>query len=180
MGASSRAARFQPGELVRLGVIAGAHGLRGGLKFKPDNPASPSLSSLRRVVIDRGGQLESYRLVVAAEVSRHHMRLMLEEIVTAEQAEALRGATLYALIADLPATAPGEFYYFEALGCEVVTTAGRRLGKIEEVFSNGASDIWVVRDGAAEYLIPVIADVVRATDFGARRVTIEAIPGLLD
>ena len=45
-------------------------------------------------------------------------------------------------------------------------TDGSRLGAIEEVFSNGAQDIWVVRDGERkEVLVPVIEDVVKAMDF---------------
>ena len=59
-------------------------------------------------------------------------------------------------------------------------TDGSRLGAIEEIFSNGANDVWVVRDGEREFLIPVIEDVVKSIDFAARRVTIEPIPGLLD
>ena len=61
-----------------------------------------------------------------------------------------------------------------------VLTDGSRLGTIEEIFSNGAHDVWVVRDGEREFLIPVIEDVVKGMDFTTRRVTIEPIPGLLD
>jgi ribosomal 30S subunit maturation factor RimM len=38
----------------------------------------------------------------------------------------------------------------------------------------------VVREGEREVLVPVINDVVKAMDLAARRVTIEAVPGLLD
>jgi hypothetical protein len=38
----------------------------------------------------------------------------------------------------------------------------------------------VVRDGRREYLIPVIADVVRTFDRDAGRVVIVPMPGLLD
>lgn len=48
------------------------------------------------------------------------------------------------------------------------------------MFSNGAQDIWVVRDGEREVLVPVIEDVVKAMDLPGRRVTIDPIPGLLD
>jgi ribosomal 30S subunit maturation factor RimM len=38
----------------------------------------------------------------------------------------------------------------------------------------------VVENGSREHLVPVIADVVRAIERGARRVVISPIPGLLD
>jgi 16S rRNA processing protein RimM len=80
----------------------------------------------------------------------------------------------------LPAAGPGEFYYFDAIGCGVVTTTGLPIGTIEEVFSNGANEVWIVRDHSREYLVPVIQDVVKKMDLSARRVVIEAVPGLLD
>ncbi len=82
--------------------------------------------------------------------------------------------------AALPQTAPGEFYYFQAVGCEIVTTTGLSVGIIAEVFSNGANDVWVVRDRSAEHLVPVIEDIVKGIDLAARLVVIEAVPGLLD
>jgi 16S rRNA processing protein RimM len=81
---------------------------------------------------------------------------------------------------DMPAPESGEFYYYEAIGCEVFLTDGSRLGAIEEIFSNGAHDVWVVRDAEREVLVPVIEDVVKMMDLPARRVTIDPIPGLLD
>jgi 16S rRNA processing protein RimM len=107
-------------------------------------------------------------------------RITLEGIADIDAAEALKGAVVMLADEDIPAAKPGEFYYYEAIGCEVFLTDGSRLGAIEEVFSNGAQDIWVVRDGEREVLVPVIEDVVKAMDFAARRVTIEAIPGLID
>ena len=38
----------------------------------------------------------------------------------------------------------------------------------------------MVRDSEREVLVPVIEDVVKSMDLAGRRVTIEAIPGLLD
>ena len=81
---------------------------------------------------------------------------------------------------ELPAAGPKEFYYHEAIGCEVVTLAGERVGLIEEIFATGANDVWVVRDGVREVLVPVIGDVVKAMDLEHRKMTIEAVPGLLD
>jgi 16S rRNA processing protein RimM len=82
--------------------------------------------------------------------------------------------------ADLPAPGPDEFYHHEVVGFAVETTAGLRLGTIAETLETGLNQVWVVRDGAHEHLVPVIADVVREIDRGAGRVVIEPLPGLLD
>jgi 16S rRNA processing protein RimM len=83
-------------------------------------------------------------------------------------------------LSDLPPLKPGEFYYFQVVGIEVHLSDGRRLGKIEDVFSTGANDVWVVRVNGREVLIPVIADVVKEIDIAGRRAIVEPIPGLLE
>jgi 16S rRNA processing protein RimM len=108
-------------------------------------------------------------------------KLTLSGIGSVEQAAALRGAIVMVAVAALPPTKNHrEFYYFQAIGCEIVTTTGLRVGIIEEVFSTGANDVWVVRNGYAEHLVPVIQDIVKSIDLTTRRVIIEAVPGLLD
>ncbi len=220
---------------LRVGRITGAHGLRGALRLRPDNPDSDTLEHVRRVFIEppaegsrrprvpresgasresaaaqklspvqkvganpkvgagqavgatvefgaaeKLGTAQEFKLVRAERVNAAAIRLTLEGFDDPEAAEALRGAAVSVLISDLPPKAPGEFYYYEAIGCAVATTDGRLIGVIEDVIATGANDVWVVRDGATEVLVPVIENVVKSMDLGARRMVVEAVPGLLD
>ncbi len=167
-------------DLIRVGAIAGAHGLKGALKFRPADPGSTALDTLARVYLEAAGQTREYRLLSAEHVSRNHLRIVLEGVTDMRGAEALKGAAVLVAASDLPALKPGEFYHFQAIGIEVRLLDGRSLGKIEEILSTGANDVWVVREGAREVLIPVIADVVKSIDFDAHLATIDPIPGLLD
>jgi 16S rRNA processing protein RimM len=166
---------------LRVGRIASAHGLHGAIRFRPDNSESDTLEHVKRVFVElEGGAAREYRLLGAQRLNRTTIRLVLEGLDDPDDADALRGSTLAVAIADLPAKAPGEFYHFEAIGCAVTTTDGRRLGAIEEVIATGANDVWVVRDGATEVLVPVIDNVVKSIDLNGRLMIIEAVPGLLD
>jgi 16S rRNA processing protein RimM len=166
---------------LRVGRIAGAHGLQGALRLRPDNPDSDTLEHVGRVFVEReGSAAREYRLLGAQRLNRTTIRVMLEGLDDPDAADALGGSTVAVALEDLPAKAPGEFYYYEAIGCVVTTTDGRRLGVIEEVFATGANDVWVVRDGAIEVLVPVIENVVKSIDLSARLMVIEAVPGLLD
>ncbi len=169
-----------PDGLVRVGKIARPHGLRGAVRVTLDNADSSTLEAVERVLLDHGGTRREYGVRTAARAGRNVMRVELEGVATCEAAEALRGAIIFVAETALPPAGEDEFYDFHALGCEVVTVEGRRLGVVVEIFATGANDVLVVRDGAAEVLIPVIADVVKSLDFAARRITIDAIPGLLD
>ena len=166
--------------MLRVGRVTGAHGLKGALRLRPDNPDSDSLEQVARVFLESAGQAREFRLTGLTRLNATTRRITLEGVADVNAAEALKGAVVMLAAEDVPAAKPGEFYYYEAIGCEVFLTDGSRLGTIEEIFSTGAHDIWVVRDGEREVLVPVIEDVVKAMDFAARRVTIEPIPGLLD
>ncbi len=166
--------------MLRLGRIVGPHGLRGALRMRPDNPDSDALKKGARVFLQSTGDSHEYRVADITRINATTLKLTLESVADANMAEALKGAIVSLATEDVPAAKSGEFYYYEAIGCDVFLTDGSNIGKIEEVFSNGAHEIWVVRDGEREFLIPVIEDCVKAMDFRARRVTIEPIPGLLD
>jgi 16S rRNA processing protein RimM len=166
--------------MLRVGRITGAHGLKGALRFRPDNPDSNTVEQIARVYLESAGHSREFHVTSVAHLNATTQRITLEGVSDPNVAESLKGAIVSVAAEDMPAAKPGEFYYYEAIGCEVFLTGGSRLGVIEEIFSNGAHDVWVVRDGEREFLIPVIEDVVKAMDFAARRVTIEPIPGLLD
>jgi 16S rRNA processing protein RimM len=166
--------------MLRVGRITGAHGLKGALRLRPDNPDSDTLEQVARVFLESAGAAREFRLTGMTRLNATTRRITLEGVNDVNAAESLKGAIVMLAAEDVPAAKPGQFYYYEAIGCQVFLTDGSRIGTIEEIFSNGAHDIWVVREGEREILVPVIEDVVKAMDFAARRVTVEPIPGLLD
>ena len=176
---NERAPKSAPDRL-RVGRITGAHGLGGALRVRPENPDSDTLHIVTRVYLEQNGATHEYAVLDARRINRATLRIVLGGVDTPERAEQLRGAALMVAVADLPPAGPGEFYYYQVIGCEVVTTLGRRLGVIEEVFTAGASDVLVVRGDSGEILVPVIEDVVKDMDLEGRKVTVEAVPGLID
>jgi 16S rRNA processing protein RimM len=82
---------------------------------------------------------------------------------------------------DLHDLAENEFYYHEIIGLKVVTIDGEELGKIKEILSPGANDVWVVqRVGKKDALIPYIESVVKEINLDTQTVTIELMEGLID
>jgi 16S rRNA processing protein RimM len=154
--------------------------VRGAIRIRLDNPDSRLLRQVERLTLARAGENAEYQITGVQQAGQGMLKVNLAGIAGADQAAALRGALVMVAAAALPPKSRGEFYYFEALGCGVVTTSGLALGTIEEIFSNGANDVWVVRDRATEHLVPVIENIVKEMDLAGRRVVIEAVRGLLD
>lgn len=167
-------------KLIPIGCLTGTHGLKGALRLKSEGDELETLSALKRVFVQSAGTAREYSVLSITPLGRYAMRLLLDGVATCEQAEALKGAMVMASESDLPHPAEHEFYYYQAIGCDVALRDGRVIGKVEEIFSTGANDVMVVRGDGKEILVPVIADVVKRVDIDAHRVTIEPVPGLLD
>jgi 16S rRNA processing protein RimM len=88
-----------------------------------------------------------------------------------EQADGLRGVSLFAPRAALPALPDDEFYYADLIGLDVVDTGGAPLGTVSAVHNHGAGDILEV--GAAGLLIPFTRAAVPTVDLAARRVVVD-------
>jgi 16S rRNA processing protein RimM len=177
-----------PARLVALGEIVGTHGVRGLLRFRPYDRASSLPPTGRTVYVtarpDADGVVDTATarpmVVEAARTHGNVVLLAFREILSIEAAEPFIGRALAVDEQDLPEPAPGEFYVYQLEGLDVVTDAGERLGTVERSFSTGANEVLVVQGGSREYLIPMIADVVRTIDVAGGRVVIDPIPGLLD
>lgn len=164
---------------VEVGTLGSPHGLRGQLRFWPHQPGAPSLAPARPILLERDGRWLAATVEAIADHGRA-MRLGLGGVGDRDAAAALTGMRVLVRQQDLPAVGADEFYHHELHGFAVVTTDGRALGTIEETFATGLNDVWIVRGGGREHLIPIIADVVREIDRAGRRVVIEPMPGLLD
>jgi len=166
--------------LVPLGRLGKTHGVRGELRFSPYAFPCPTLQQGLRVSLQQvDGQV--CQLTVAS--IRQHVPFLLirfEEVASLDQARELRNATLSVEEQWISPLGEGEFYYYQIIGFKVFTTAGERLGHIVQVFFSGGHDVWVVRQGQKEYLIPVVDEIVRSIDIPGGRVIIEPIEGLLE
>ena len=38
-----------------------------------------------------------------------------------------------------------EYYFHEIIGCMVVTIEGEEIGKVKEILTPGANDVWVIK-----------------------------------
>jgi 16S rRNA processing protein RimM len=181
---STAAGRTSPGRLVSLGEIVGTHGVGGLLRFHPYSDAAAALTPPRTVYLQPRPAADTAgwepRRLLAAKPHGKLFLLQFEGLGTIEAASPLIGTVLAVSEHDLPAAAPNEFYAYQLEGLEVVTGQGDRLGVVHHLIPTGSNEVLVVRDGEREHLIPVIADVVRHVDLGARRIVIEPIEGLLD
>ena len=63
---------------------------------------------------------------------------------------------------------------------DVRTIEGEDIGKVSDVFTTAAHDIYVVSDGENEIMIPAVDYFVKSMDFEKNLMIVELIEGLRD
>ena len=60
------------------------------------------------------------------------------------------------------------------------TNQNELLGKLDDVFSTGSNDVYVVKDqNGKQILLPAIKEVIKQIDLKNKKITVELINGLL-
>jgi len=90
-----------------------------------------------------------------------------------DQAMLLMGTEIGIRRDQLPAPGPGEYYWSDLQGLEVVTEKGESLGRVDRLIETGANDVLVVK-GDRERLIPfVLHQVVTRVDLDAGTIQVD-------
>jgi 16S rRNA processing protein RimM len=167
--------------LVPVGKIVACHGVRGFVRMACFNrPPSAPVAAARAFHLERAGEQPQPYPVELIRPRPHDVLVKFAGMENRTVAERVVGMVASLPETALPALGPGEFYYYEIVGFRVRTAQGVDIGTVVETFDTGSHDVWIVRNADREFLIPVIADVVRRIDRQTATVTIEPLDGLLD
>jgi 16S rRNA processing protein RimM len=121
---------------------------------------------------DRAGNWQEKQLAAG---SRHGKGVIarLADCENRDQAQALMACEIGIRRDQLPATAPGEYYWRDLQGLKVVTVKGELLGTVDHLIETGANDVLVVK-GERERLIPfVLGRVIVDVDLDKREIQVD-------
>jgi len=171
-------------EGVSLGLVVGAHGLRGELRVRATHDDQSNLESVPsvRLVREEGDERPREYPVESVRPGRSgECRLRLRGVTDRDAALALRGARVLARSDQLQSLAPGEFYAYELVGCEVFEADGRAVGTVRSVLETGGHDVLEIEalEGGVA-LVPAKEPLLAEVDVAGRRIVVDAPPGLLE
>lgn len=162
--------------LVLLGRVVGVHGVRGELKL--ESYTEPR-TQIFRYLPWRIRSAADEKTIEACHGRAQGRGLVAElpGIADRDAALALVGTEIWVARSALPAAKPGEFYWSDLEGLEVVTLDKVSLGRVSHLIATGANDVMIVRDGERERLIPFLPGrFVSEVDLAAGRMTVDWDP----
>jgi 16S rRNA processing protein RimM len=144
-GEGSQKTREQ--HMIPVGVILGAHGIRGEVKVKSFTTDPKAFSSYGPLTASDGRIFE----IVKSKPAADHFICTLRSVTDRNQAEALKGIELSVAREKLPPLQEGEFYLSDLWDKNLVAD-GKSLGSVVGFQNYGAGDLMELQSGE---LIPV-------------------------
>ena len=167
--------RAGPRYLV-IGRVAKPWGIQGEVKVEIMTDFPDRFSLLRKIYLGPKAMpfaLEGFRLHQGSAL------LKLEGCPDRTTVEKLRGQLVQIPIEEAIPLEQDEYYEHQIVGLAVWTAGGEYLGKVDEVISTGANDVYLVRGEGREVLIPAIEDVVLEINLAQGRMVVELMEGLI-
>ncbi len=168
-----------PDNWIFFGKVLRPHGLEGLLRVRSFSQSEVALLNAETVCFKLGTGEIRHCGVLSAKPHKNFFLVKLAGLTSINQAETFRGADVY-VPKDALVREEGEYFWFELVGIEVFSDAHGFLGIISQIIPGGNTDIYVVKHGAREILIPAVREVVKEINLKTGKMIISAMEGLLN
>lgn len=162
-------------QYLEVGKITNVHGLMGEVRVQPWADSPEFLCQFKTLYVDKT------HWPIQVERARVHKNMAIIKfhgVTDVPSALAMRNAILYIDRADakLP---EGSFFLADIYGLEVRDAqTGEVLGKIADVLTLPANNVYVVRGGARELMIPAVPQFIAETNIEEGFIRINMMEGL--
>jgi 16S rRNA processing protein RimM len=172
-----------PDDLVPVGRILDAWGIKGGLKVQAYSADADALFSAKRWYLKSTGPKPG-QLVLAVRsvrVQGEGIVATAEDIDDRNAAEALRGYEIYVPRSAFPRTPDGEYYWVDLIGLDVVNRESQALGRVIGLIDTGPHAVLRILPPGVEEpakpdqerLIPFVGSFIDDVDLEAKRITVD-------
>lgn len=168
-------------DYIELGYIEKAHGLKGEVKAKFDVYNMSEYAEKKTFFLGKKDEpIQKFKIKRMNLIGQGQAIIKFEGINYRDEADTIKGATIYFPEKDLPVLEEGQFYYFQIIGYEVEDAKHGRLGTVENIIETSAQDVLVMKYKDKEVLIPMTEEFVQRADHEAKLMHTAMPEGLLD
>ena len=167
-------------ELVRVGVIANTHGIRGEVKVFPTTDEKERFKDLKKVILDMGKEQKVLE-IQSVRFFKNLVILKFKGIDNINDIEMYKGKDLLVTREDAVPLEEGEYFIADLLDLDVYSDEDEKIGVLYDVMQTGANDVYVVKtEEGKEILLPAIDECILDIDLEESRMTVHIMEGLLD
>lgn len=164
---------------LEIGQIVNTFGIKGFVKVNPFVDDILRFDDLEKVYIRRNKEIKELQV----EEVKYHKNMVLVKfkgIDKVEDAELLRNFYLEVDRENAIELEEGEYFIADLLGMNVLTEENEELGKLEDIFNAGSSDIYVVKTAEGkQILLPAISEVIKEINIKENKIIVHLLEGLI-
>lgn len=164
---------------LEIGQIVNTFGIKGFVKVNPFVDDILRFDDLEKVYLRRNKEIKELQV----EEVKYHKNMVLVKfkgIDKVEDAELLRNFYLEVDRENAIELEEGEYFIADLLGMNVLTEENEELGKLEDVFNAGSSDIYVVKTAEGkQILLPAISEVIKEINIKENKIIVHLLEGLI-
>lgn len=162
-------------QYLEVGKITNVHGIMGEVRVQPWADSPDFLCQFKTLYVDSSHwpiQVER------ARVHKNMVILKLQGVTDVNSALAMRNAVLYIDRKDVQLP-EGSFFLADLMGMEVRDAAsGAVLGQIVDILTLPANNVYVVRGGARELMIPAVDQFIAEVNVDEGYLRVNMMEGL--
>ncbi|MDM7932655.1 ribosome maturation factor RimM [Tabrizicola sp.] len=157
---------------ICIGAISGAFGVTGEVRLKSFCTVPEDIASYGPLWSEDGSR--QFRVTLTRPVAGG-LGARIAGVATKDEADALRGTSLFVDRSRLPSLPDDEFYHADLIGLDAVDTGGEVLGKVLAVHNHGAGDIIEISSirHKSALLLPFTKAIVPNVDLAAGRLIVD-------
>ena len=165
-------------EFLEVGKIVGVHGIKGATRVQVWADSPDFLKQFKYLYTDESG---NNKLTVLKVQPHGNISIVIfKGVESIEHAESFRNTTLYINRNDVKLP-ENRYFVSDLIGVNVYDVqSGALYGEISDVSQTGANDVWHIKSGDKEYLIPVIDEVLISVDIEKNSAYIKPLKGIFD
>jgi 16S rRNA processing protein RimM len=171
---SSKLVLFAVGEFVK------AFGIRGEIVVRPMTDSVQRLGKLQKVFVGPSAETARETAVEYTRVERRGVRVKLLHVDDRVAAERIVGALLFVDERNRMPPPKGRYFIHDVVGLTVIDQRHRTLGTVTEVLRMPAHDVYVIRSGNREVMVPAMKQFIKRIDVKTKTMRVHLIEGMTE
>ena len=164
-------------DYISIGKITNTHGIKGELKVYP------LTDDIKRFDILEKAYIGEDKIPVNVESVKYHKNLAILKFKEYNNINEVVDFKDYYIYVDKDGRVElpeGHFFIYEILDSQVFDLDENLIGYLSDVIQGPANDIYLIKDGEKEYLIPAVGEFIKKIDLEKKRIYIQPIEGMIE
>lgn len=167
-------------DLLQIGAITTSHGVHGEVKVFPMTDDVNRFKKLKTVILKYKNENLNLN-VQSVKFFKNLVIVKFKEYDNINDIEKFKNCGLYVTRENAVKLKKDEYFICDLIDLAVVDEDDNNIGKISDVLTTGANDVYVIElNDGRELLLPAIKECVLNVDMENRTIKIHILEGLLD